>query len=77
MAQRSPDEIRRSIERNREELVHSIEQVRGKVRELTDWRAHLRRNRTKAIVGGAVAGFVVAGGVAGMSAMLFGRRRSD
>ena len=74
MATRSPDEIRRSIDRNREELVQSIEQVRGKVRELTDWRSHLRRNRTKAIVGATVAGFVIAGGVAGVSSMLFGRR---
>ena len=74
MADRSPAEIRRSIDRNREELVQSIEQVRGKVRELTDWRSHLRRNKTKAIVGGAVAGFVVAGGVAGVTSLLFRRR---
>jgi hypothetical protein len=74
MADRSPAEIRRSIDRNREELVQSIEQVRGKVRELTDWRSHLRRNKTKAIVGATVAGFVIAGGVAGVGSMLFGRR---
>ncbi len=71
---RKPDEIRQSIERNRRELVGSVELLRGKVREATDWRTHLKRNRTKAIVGAAVTGFVIAGGIAGVGSLLFGRR---
>ncbi|MEX0992703.1 MAG: DUF3618 domain-containing protein [Solirubrobacterales bacterium] len=74
-ATRNPDEIKLSIERNRRELVSSVEQLRGKVREMTDWRAQINRNRTRAVVGAAVAGFVVAGGVAGVTSLLFRRRR--
>ncbi|MGB2695932.1 MAG: DUF3618 domain-containing protein [Dehalococcoidia bacterium] len=75
MAQRSPQEIRRSIEHNRHELTRSVEQLRGKFREVTDWRGQLRRHRGTAVVGAAVAGFVVAGGVAGVGSLLFGRGR--
>ena len=77
MAARNPEEIKLSIERNRRELVSSVEQLRGKVHELTDWRSHLKRNRTKAMIGAAVAGFVVAGGVAGISSLLLRRRRGE
>jgi hypothetical protein len=74
---RSQKELRLAVERNRRELVQSVDELRGKVREVTDWRAHLNRNRTKAVVGAAVAGFVVAGGLSGMTALLLRRRRRD
>ena len=73
MAERSPAEIRASIEANRAELAVSIERLRGEVAELTDWRGHLRRHRRAALVGAAVAGFMVGGGVAAIGA--FRRRR--
>jgi Malonyl-CoA decarboxylase N-terminal domain len=66
MAQRTPAEIRSSIETNRAELAVSLEQLRGGVAELTDWRAQLVRHKREALIGAAVAGFVIGGGIAGL-----------
>jgi hypothetical protein len=60
MAQRSADEIRNSIEANREELAVSIVKLRGEVTHLADWRGHLQRHeRELKIAGAVVAGLVV------------------
>ena len=75
MPERSPAEIRASIESNRAELAVSIEKLRGEVAQLTDWRSQIRRHRTAALVGAAVAGFVVGGGVAALGSLVIGRRR--
>lgn len=75
-AERSPAEIRASIESNRAELAVSVERLRGEITELTDWRSHLRRNRSAALVGAAVTGFVVGGGVAALGSLVFRRRAS-
>jgi hypothetical protein len=74
MPERSPAEIRASIEANRAELGVSIEKLRGEVAQLTDWRRHLRRHRSAALVGAAVAGFVVGGGMAALGGLVLGRR---
>jgi hypothetical protein len=74
MAERSPDQIRTSIETTRDELAFSVNDLRSKVTELTNWRKQLADNRTSALVGAAVAGFVVGGGVAA-TVSLFRRRR--
>jgi hypothetical protein len=71
MATRSPEEIRGSIERTRHDLAVSVEDVRAKVQYLTDWRRQIREHRTAVIVGTAVVGFAVGGGIAAM----IGRRR--
>ncbi|HTR89098.1 MAG TPA: DUF3618 domain-containing protein [Solirubrobacteraceae bacterium] len=56
MAERSPAEIRNSIEANRAELAVSIGRLRGEVAYLTDWRGHLERHRDEVVMGaGAVA----------------------
>jgi hypothetical protein len=73
--QRSPEQIRASIEETRRELAFSVEDLRSKVAELTDWRRQLAENRTTALVGAAVAGFVVGGGVAATFSLLRRRRR--
>ena len=52
MPQRSPAEIRSSIEANRNELAVSIVQLRGEVAYLTDWRGHLERHRREVILAG-------------------------
>ncbi len=57
MAQRTPAEIRSSIESTRQELAFSVNDLRAKVNTLTDWRRPLAENRQAAIVGAAVAGF--------------------
>jgi hypothetical protein len=72
---RSPEEIRRSIEANRAELGLAVERFRGEVAEITDWRRHLRNNQKEIMIGAAVAGFVLGGGIAAMTGLLTGRRR--
>ena len=74
MATRTPDEIRASIESNRQELGAAVEKLRTEVAELTDWRKQIRAHQREVVIGAAVAGFVVGGGVAGFFG-LFRRRR--
>jgi Protein of unknown function (DUF3618) len=75
MATRSPQEIRASIEQNREELGTAVERLRVEVVKLTDWRGQLRKHEPQVLIGAAVAGFVLGGGVAALGALTFGRRR--
>ncbi|HEX6021126.1 MAG TPA: DUF3618 domain-containing protein [Solirubrobacter sp.] len=75
-AQRSPEEIRRSIEANRAELAVAMENLRGEITKATDWRGQLRRHKREVVIGAAVAGFVLGGGIAAMTGLLTGRRRS-
>lgn len=70
---RSPEEIRQSIEANRHELVRSVDKLRAEVAVAADWRRHLRRHKREVIIGAAVAGFVIGGGIAAVGG-LFGRR---
>jgi hypothetical protein len=63
MPTRSPSEIRGSIERTRRDLAVSVEELRTKVQILTDWRRQLNEHKTAAIVGAAVIGFAVGGGL--------------
>jgi hypothetical protein len=72
---RSPEQIRASIEQNRQQLGTSLEKLRGEVVQLTDWRSQLRRHQRTAVVGAGIAGFVLGGGVAALGALAFGRRR--
>jgi hypothetical protein len=73
---RTPQEIRQSIEANRAELGLAVERLRGEVAKATDWRAHLENHKKEALIGAAVAGFVLGGGVAAMTGILTGRRKS-
>ena len=75
-AQRSPEEIRRSVEANRADLGIAVENLRGEIVKATDWRAHLRTHKREVIIGAAVAGFVLGGGIAAMTGLLTGRRSS-
>ncbi len=70
MADRSPEEIRASIEANRKALAVSVEKLRGEVAEITDWRKQLSSHRREAIVGAVIAGFLAGGGLS-----RFGSRR--
>jgi hypothetical protein len=71
---RSPEMIRTSIEETRRDLAFSVNDLRSKVAELTNWRGQLVRNRKAALIGAAVAGFVVGGGVAATVSIITGRR---
>ena len=72
-AGRSPEQIRMSIEETRRELTFSVNDLRSKVAELTNWRRQLARNRRQALIGAAVAGFLIGGGLAATIALM--RRR--
>jgi 50S ribosomal subunit-associated GTPase HflX len=61
---RSSAEIRADIERQRQELSRSVEALRTRVTELTDWRRQVREHRRELIVGAAVVGFAVGGLIA-------------
>ena len=74
MSTRSPEQIRASIESNRQELGVAVERLRTEVAELTDWRKQLRNNQQQVLIGAAVAGFVIGGGIAGLTG-IFRRRR--
>jgi Protein of unknown function (DUF3618) len=67
---RSSAEIRRDIERQRDELGQTVEALRGKVNELTDWRRQIREHRRELVIGAAVVGFAIGG-------LLALRRRGD
>jgi hypothetical protein len=71
---RSPEMIRASIEETRHELAFSVNDLRSKVAELTNWRGQLIKNRKQALIGAAVAGFVLGGGVAAGISLISGRR---
>jgi hypothetical protein len=59
-AQRSPAEIRDSIEANRMELAVSVDQLRGEVAKITDWRGYVERHRNEIAIGAAaVVGLLV------------------
>lgn len=75
MPTRTPEQIRASIEQNRQELAVSLVQLRNEVAVLTDWRRQLNEHRREAVIGAAVAGFVIGGGIAGIGGVLFGGRR--
>lgn len=63
MPARSSHEIRASIEETRRELSFSVNDLQSKVREITNWRSKLAENQSAAIIGAAVAGFVIGGGI--------------
>jgi len=75
MPTRTPEEIRASIEENREQLGASLEKLRVEVAVLTDWRARARRNERELTIGAAAAGFVIGGGIGGLGSLLFGGKR--
>lgn len=67
---RTPAEIRRDIEAQRHQLGGSVEALRGRVTELTDWRRQVEEHRSQLIMGAAVVGFAI-----GVRAMLRRRKR--
>lgn len=67
---RSPAEIRRDIEAKRLQLGGSVEALRVRVNELTDWRRQVEEHKQQLIVGAAAVGFLI-----GARAMMRRRKR--
>jgi hypothetical protein len=75
MPTRTPEEIRASIEQNRQELGVSIVKLRQEVVALTDWRGQIRQHQQAVTIAAGVAGFVLGGGLAAIGSLAFGRRK--
>ena len=74
-APRSPEQIRASIEDNRRELGLAIERLQVEVAELTDWRKKIAQNQKQILIGAAVTGFLLGGGIAAVGGLFRRRRR--
>jgi Protein of unknown function (DUF3618) len=61
---RSSDQIRADIERQRTELGHSVEALRTRVAELTDWRRQIREHQRELAIGAAIVGFAIGARIA-------------
>lgn len=58
---RTSAQIRADIESQRQELGNSVDHLRDRVTELTDWRSQIRKHRKQIVVGAVATGFVVGG----------------
>ena len=74
MPARTPEQIRASIEENRRALGTQMEVLQNEIAVLTDWRGQLVKHQKQVVIGAAVAGFVIGGGIAAFGG-LFRRRR--
>jgi hypothetical protein len=66
---RSAAEIRRDIDLQRQQLGSSVEALRGRVTELTDWRRQVNHHKRELVIAAAAVGFAI-----GVRAMLRRRR---
>jgi hypothetical protein len=69
MPARSPQEIRASVENTRQELEYSLNDLQSKVHQITDWKAQMAAHRKEVLIGAAVAGFVIGGGIAALTGL--------
>ena len=67
MATRTPQEIRASVENTRQELEYSLNDLQAKITEVTDWKSKLAEHRKEVLIGAAVAGFLIGGGIAAIA----------
>ena len=73
---RTPETIRREIERERRELADAVEQLRDGLGEATNVAAKLRTHLPVVAAGALGAGFFLAGGV-GATMRFFARKGRD
>jgi hypothetical protein len=71
IAKRTPEEIRASMEANREGLSTALTTLKDEVTELTDWRKQVRAHKTELIAGTAVLGIALGIGL-GLSRLFRG-----
>jgi Protein of unknown function (DUF3618) len=75
-AQRSPEQVRRDIAAEREQLASAVEELRGSLGRAADVTGKLKAKLPLAAGAAASAGFVLAGGV-GATMRYFARRGRD
>ena len=71
---RTPEQIRASIEANRSELGVAVERLRPRSPRSPTGASSSATTSSRSLIGAAVAGFVLGGGIAGVVG-LFRRRR--
>jgi hypothetical protein len=74
-ATRSPEEVRRDIESERDRLASAVEELRDGLGEATDIGGKLRSKLPLVAIGGLGLGFVWAGGVGATMRLLMRRGR--
>jgi hypothetical protein len=72
-AQRTPEQIRKDIEAEREQLATAVEELRGSLGEATDVAGKLKAKLPLVAGAAAGAGFVLSGGI-GATMRYFARR---
>ena len=77
MPDRSPAEIRASIEQTHQKFTQSLQVLHGEVVEVVDWRGQIRKHRDQIMLGAGAGGFLFGGGIAATVGLLFRRRRSE
>ena len=74
---RTPEQIRREIETERDELARSMEALRAGLGEATDVAGKLRANLPVVAAAAVGAGFFLAGGIGATMRLLARRSRED
>lgn len=70
MPGRSAEQIRRDIDLQRAQLGSSVEALRVRVTELTDWRQQVEDHKRELMIGAAAVGFLIG------ARLMFGRRKN-
>ncbi len=58
---RTSEQIRADMDRQRQELGESVDHLRERVTEITDWRSQIKKHRRSIVIGAVATGFVVGG----------------
>lgn len=72
----TPEELRRQIETEREELATAVDTLRAEIGEATNIGAKLKAKLPAVAAGAAATGFVIGGGI-GATARLFARKSRE
>ena len=72
---RTPEQVRRDIETEREQLASAVESLREEVGEAANVTAKLRGKLPVVAAGAAGAGFILAGGIGATARLLMRRGR--
>jgi uncharacterized protein DUF3618 len=72
---RTPEQVRRDIESERERLAAAVDELREEVGEVTDVTGKLRGKLPAVAVGALGAGFLLAGGIGATARLLMRRGR--
>lgn len=68
--QRTPEEIRASIDAHRNDLISAVTELTVGVEQATDWRLQVARRPVPVAGAAAAAGFLLAGGVVALGGLL-------